>query len=367
VVHVVENLDVGGLENVVMNLLGNGRTGRYTASLVCLGDGGALAPTVQSRGVRVEALHRHSGLDWILLPRLARILRRGRAAIVHCHNFSPLVYGTVAARLARTRALVYTAHGAKTSGRPQAARMRWFAPRCAYVYISEDARRVATSHGRVPRRVARTVANGIDVERFAQADDRGRIRSSLGIPPDALVVGIVARLAAAKDHRSLFDAFRIVRETSPSTRLLVVGDGPLRGELEEHVRRLNLDNAVVFTGARRDVPALLSAMDLFVLSSQTEGLAMTLLEAMAAGLPVVATRVGGNPEAVADGETGALVVPGDPPELARELIRFLSDASLRERMGAAGRLRATRRFSNGAMRASYEAIYDELLGDLSYE
>jgi glycosyltransferase involved in cell wall biosynthesis len=184
------------------------------------------------------------------------------------------------------------------------------------------------------------------------------VRRAHAIPDDAPVCGIVARLTEAKDHRTLFAAVVLLRESHPGVHCLVVGDGELNDELARDVTALGLTPAVHFVGARENVRDYLAAMDVFVLSSITEGLAMTLLEAMAASRPVVATRVGGNPEAVEDGVTGRLVPASDPRALA-DAIAFLFDhRDVARAMGEAGRARVTSRFSLEAMVAQYKAVYE---------
>lgn len=361
VVHIVQNLEMGGLERVVINLMTRADPGRYESVLYCLGDGGALVPEVEAAGHRVRCFGKRPGMDWFLLNRMARALRTDRAGIVHPHNFSPLVYGSIAAAVTPVRGVVYTAHGAKTSGRRKHLLFQRLGLVDEIVFVSADARRVALAGGAVRERGTRTIVNGIDIGRYAGAQGREKVRSEFGIPPDAPVLGIVARLTRAKDHAMLLRAFRIVRGRYPDARLLIVGDGELDGEVRGLARELAMGDSVVFTGARADVPAMLSAMDLFVLSSSTEGLAMTLLEAMAAGLPVVATSVGGNAEAVADDETGVIVPPGDADAFAGAVTGLLADPAAMARMGAAGSERCRRLFSTEAMVGAYQEIYQRLV------
>lgn len=365
VAHVVQNLDVGGLERVVINLMTACPSPRYRAVLYTLGPGGALAGEVERAGFTVRAFAKRPGMDWFLLWRMARALRRDGADIVHCHNYGPLVYGTIAARMARCRGVVYTAHGARTSGRRATRRFQRLGLVGPIVFVSDDARRVALAAGAVDARGTHVILNGVDVD--ACARDRAcreRVRRSLGLGAGAPVAGIVARLTPAKDHVNLFDAFARVRASLPDARLVVVGDGELREELHRAVRERGLEDAVIFTGRRDDVADVLSAFDVFVLSSSTEGLALTLIEAMAAGLPVVATRVGGNAEVVVDGETGRIVPPRDAAALATALEALLSDARGAGAMGAQGLARAREKFGIAAMTEQYRSLYDALVGDV---
>ena len=361
VAHVVQNLDVGGLERVVISLMRAVDPGRYRSVLYTLGGGGVLSTGLAQEGFHVRPFTKAPGLDYALLTRMTRALRADRVDIVHCHNYSPLVYGAVSGRAARVAGVVYTAHGAKTSGRRATRMFQRLRLVDDVVFVSDDARRVALAAGAVHDRRVHTIVNGIDARAYVRGSDaRRRLRAEFSIPDDAPVVGLIARLTAAKDHVNLFDAFLRVRGTHADARLLLVGDGELRAELERAVRQRNLSGAVVFAGRRDDVADVLSALDVFVLSSATEGLAVTLLEAMAAGLPVVATRVGGNPEVVVDGDTGRLVPPRDPAALAAAIGELLSDRARARRMGERGAERARGRFGIDEMVNGYLALYDAL-------
>jgi sugar transferase (PEP-CTERM/EpsH1 system associated) len=361
VAHVVQNLDVGGLERVVISLMRSTDPARYHSILYTLGGGGVLSTGLAQAGFRVRSFTKAPGLDYALLVRMARMLRADRVDIVHCHNYSPLVYGAISGRAARVAGVVYTAHGAKTSGRRATRTFQRLRLVDEVVFVSDDARRVALAAGAVRDRRVHTIVNGVDTRAYARGSDvRRRVRAEFSMPDDAPVVGIIARLTPAKDHVNLFDAFRRVRDAHADARLLLVGDGELRAELERAVHERGLASAVVFAGRRDDVADVLSALDIFVLSSATEGLAVTLLEAMAAGLPVVATRVGGNPEVVVDGDTGRLVPPRDPEALAAAIGELLTDRARAARMGERGAERARGRFGIDAMVNSYLALYDAL-------
>jgi glycosyltransferase involved in cell wall biosynthesis len=196
------------------------------------------------------------------------------------------------------------------------------------------------------------IYNGIDTDLYRPPHEPGRIRRQLGISNGAFVVTICGRLDPIKDHLTLFRAFDLFAGDGADVRLLVVGDGPERERLEREAT-----GETLFLGHREDVPDILADTDVFVLCSLNEGISNTILEAMATGLPVVATRVGGNPELVEDGVTGTLVPPGDHEAIAASLLEYRRRPGARARHGAAGRQRATLRFSVGAMVAAYEALY----------
>ncbi len=362
VAQVVHNLDVGGLERVVISLLDGLDPGRFRSVLVCLRDGGPLLADLRARDTRVYALRKGDGFDAASLARLLRVLRHERVDVLHCHNHGPLVYGALARPLSRARAFVYTAHGIYSAARIRTAALG-LARRSVdrVVAVSEDAHRVALERGHMPAARVATIINGVDVARFEGRTERGKVRTALGLDDAAFVFGIVARLTPVKDHRNLLAAFAYVVAEHPTARLVVVGGGEIEVEVREAVAGLGLEGRAILLGERNDVPALMQAFDAFVLSSYSEGLSITLLEAMAAGLPVVATRVGGNGEIVRDGDTGVLVAPRDPAALAGAMRTVLADAGRAAAMGARGRERVRDQFSERAMVARYQDLYEQLL------
>ena len=357
--HVVLSLDVGGLERVVANLARAQHDRGERVVVYCLDRAGVLSEPLPQAGVPVHTVRRRApGFDAGAVLRLARMLRADGVGVVHCHNHGALVYGALAARLAPGTRVVYTVHGAKTSQRRATGRFLKLGLVHEVVFVSAHARGMAREAGLVRDDHVHTVVNGVDVAAFAGTPGGGRrVRSELGIDADAPVCGIVARLTRAKDHRTLLDAMSRLRATHPRLHCLVVGDGELRDELVAASSALGLNGVVHFVGARGNVRDYFGAMDVFVLSSITEGLAMTLLEAMAAGKPIVATRVGGNPEAIEDGVTGLLVPPADPSALAAGIAALADDTGRSVAMGAAGLERARQKFSLDRMVNAYAAIY----------
>jgi glycosyltransferase involved in cell wall biosynthesis len=222
---------------------------------------------------------------------------------------------------------------------------------------------VAEEHGRhlveiedFPAERVHVIPNGVDVRRFAPGEAAASLRASLGVAPHAPLVGVVAALRPEKDHATFLRMAALVREKLPATRFLVIGEGPERPALERLSRDLNLENAVKFLGNRSDVPELLSALDVFVLTSQMEASPVSIMEAMACGKPVVAPRVGSIGESVIDGVTGYLVEPGSAVRAAERLLRLLTDPALAQRMGRAGRERVCETSSLENMVAGYEAL-----------
>jgi glycosyltransferase involved in cell wall biosynthesis len=252
-------------------------------------------------------------------------------------------------------------HGMKTSRKKYQSWLYRMGGISHIVTVSESARRmVARSSGVSPERVT-NIPNGIETEAFQKEIDRKRKRAEIGVDESVRLIGIVARLSPEKDHETLFEAFSQLSGEFGEVHLVVVGGGELQEQLSAAARRLAIESRVHFLGYRSDVAELLAIFDCFVLSSRSEGLSITLLEAMAAGLPIVATDVGGNGEVIQNEETGLLVPPAQPSRLAAALKRMLTDGEAARRMGERGSARVREHFSLDKMVAGYERIYDELL------
>ena len=370
VMHVLYSFDVGGLENGVVNLINRLPKDRFRHAVVALAH---CAPDfcrrVQRDDVAFISLHKPPGHGIKLYPRLYRLFREMRPAIVHTRNLAALE-AAVPAWLAGVRGRVHGEHGWDTSD-PGGTQRKYQLLRRAYSpfvnryvalsgqiesYLTE---RVGIAASRVER-----ICNGVDTLRFRPASARQAVAGSPFDDPDAVIVGTVGRLQTVKDQLNLVRAVAIARgqgEAGAKLRLLIAGDGPQRAEVEAEIAASGIGDITWLAGARSDVPEVMRALDIFALPSQAEGISNTILEAMASGLPVAATDVGGNAELVVAGETGALVPAQDPQAMAQALLRYTADAALRQSHGAAGRERVERNFSIDNMVARYTRLYEQLL------
>lgn len=358
VCQLIKGLGRGGAEQLLPQVIAAGAARHAVGFFLPWKD--ALVPELERMGVPVRCFGSRNPVRMLLAARqVARWIADERADLLHAHLPLAGVVGRLAGRMAGVP-VVYTEHNLQPRYHPLTRRANaWTWPwQRAVVAVSQEVADSIAAHlgGRVPVQV---VKNGIDVARFAPVpEERAALRERLAIPADAPVVGTVAVFRAQKRLDLWLEA---AARLGPATRLLLVGDGPLRAEVEARARSLGLTGRVVFAGLQAEVRPFYGAMDLFMSSSEFEGLPLALLEAMAAGLPVVVTAVGGVPEVVEPGRQGALVPPGDPAALAREAGALLADEALRARLGAAGRERVRAAFGVERMAAELERLYASIL------
>lgn len=361
VVHVLHSLGVGGTENGVVNLV-NALGGEFRHTIVSMTTRGALAGRL-SVPVEIHALERRRGLDLQTGVRLARLLRRLRPDVVHSRNWGAFD-AVLAARLARVATVIHGEHGWEASdptGRnPRRNRVRrLLAPLVwRYTTVSRDLERWLTATVGLPADKVVTIVNGVDATRFAEAP-KGAGRKALGLGDDRVVIGTVGRLNPVKDQGTLLEAFARISDDRRGLALVLVGDGSAADALRDRAERPDLAGRVHLLGRRDDIPLLLRGLDVFALPSLNEGISNTILEAMASGLPVVATRTGGNPELIEDGVTGRLVPVGDTAALAEALGAYAADPHLRALHGKAASERTVERFGLDRMVDGYRRLYLE--------
>jgi glycosyltransferase involved in cell wall biosynthesis len=337
--------------------------GRIAPVVFCLDEVGALGARMRSEGVEVIAFGRRPGLDLTIVPRMAREIRSRRLAVLHAHQYTPFFYGSLAARLSGVRPrVVFTEHGRHypdvVSAKRKLANRLLFDRLADHVtaVCAFSAKSLTDRDGFSAGRI-QIIENGIDLTRYGRPADPHAFRVGLGLDPARRYIATVARFHPVKDHRTLLRAFLEVGRTRADVDLLLVGDGSLRGELEALVNDLGVAARVRFLGVRNDVAEVLRAVDLFALTSVSEAASITLLEAMAVGLPVVVTAVGGNPELVRDGIDGLLAPRGDHHAIAAAMLRLLDDADLAQAMGRSGAERVRTRFRIDRTVQRYYELY----------
>ncbi len=360
---VTHTLHLGGAE-LLAERFARRLGGPQKVAFACLDDLGPLGESLRADGFRVEVIGRRQGLDYGCARRLHAFARAVGANAIHAHQCTPFTYAALGRWPGRRPPLMFTEHGRFFPDLP--SRKRMFLNRLLLrrgdrvLAVGECVKRALVANEGFAAERIDVVLNGVDLSKAtAFAPQRDAVRAELGLAPHEFAALIVARLDPIKNHAMLLDAVRIGLADLPA-KLVIVGDGPERASVEAAIAGNGLGDRVLMLGSRRDVPRLLAAADAVALSSVSEGIPLSLIEAMAARLPVVATACGGMPEVVVPGETGLLAPSGDAPAFGAALRQLALNPELRRRLGAAGRLRAERLFDENAMLARYEAILAEL-------
>jgi glycosyltransferase involved in cell wall biosynthesis len=362
VCHVVHSLNLGGAE-VLATRMAARMAGEFRPVVACLDDAGTLAERLTEQNISWIHLRRGGGLDWKCVRRLSAWLREQQVDLVHAHQYTPFAY-TLLSGVARKRPpVIFTEHGRFYPDRVSWKR-RWLnrlllRKNDRLIGVGQAVRRALTEIERLPATQTEVIYNGI-AQSAVDPDARRRVRRELGASSETFVIIHVARLDPIKNHRLALEALQKLAERHADVQLWIVGDGPERASIETWRQELQLEAHVKLWGERRDVPKLLSAADAAILTSHSEGIPLVLIEAMAAGLPIVATDVGGVSEIVIAGEQGSLVAAGDAAALAAELHLLAGDLPLRQRLGRAGRERAEL-FTEDRMIESYGRLYRSMV------
>jgi sugar transferase (PEP-CTERM/EpsH1 system associated) len=366
VVHLIYRLDIGGLETLLVDAINRMPAHKYRHAVVCLTDYTEFAQRITRPGVELVALHKPPGLELGTHKRLFKLLRQMRPEVLHTYNLGTIEYHATAL-LAGVPVRVHAEHGRDASdphgvNRKHNLLRRLLVPAIdRYVPVSRDLERWLRGVVGIPQAKVQLIDNGVDTERFHPATGPA---DEPWNAPGGFVIGSVGRLQDVKDQACLIDAFALLRTMLPEQRdrlrLVLVGDGPLRARLAQKILDAGLQDCAWLPGPRSDVDVVMRSFSLFALSSIAEGTPVTMLEAMASGLPVVSTAVGGIPDLVADGSSGALVPAGDPQRLAEALATYVRDEERTRRHGAAGRARIEQKYSVAAMLSAYVDLYDGL-------
>lgn len=363
--HLTNSLNIGGLETLLLSLLGQIDRKLISPTVCTMTPSSSLIPEFEAAEVEVFTLNKKQGLDSTFLRQLVRLLKSQDIDVLHTHNFGAWFYGAIAGKLAGV-SVVNTEHSNVPShNKRRVVIERWLSKLSHKVICDSQAvLDYMTQYQKIPPHKSVLILNGVDCERFGSTGDTATFRKTLDIDPHQTAIGIVARLVPVKNHSGLLQAIKVLMEQTSAFKLIIVGDGPEKSSLQELSKQLGLNDVVTFTGARRDIPQIMSALDIFVLNSFSEGLPITLLEAMAARKSVVATRVGGIPEILGnDGQAGTLVPRDNPAAVANALEELIQDKDKRTLMGLTARERVLQKASLGSMSRSYEAVYQECVAD----
>jgi L-malate glycosyltransferase len=363
VLHVVLDMRIGGLQRWVADTAAMMHGEDFHIEVVCLNDLGLFAEQLTERGIRVTLLQKNQEHFDALCPfRLAKFLRQHDIDVLHAHT-GAFLFGATAAAISRRSVSVYTEHGR--------FKTRTLIPQIEdrisgrlidrIVAVSKELEEYLVRDVGLPARRIRTVINGIQTRRFAYRPKPIRLLDEFGLPQSSRILGTVARLDEVKDQLTMLKGFQLVREKHPDSRLFLVGDGPMRQALSDYIGENGLSSSVIITGYRQDIPDMLNLFDVFLLTSLSEGTSISLLEAMASGVPPVVTRVGGNVSIVNDRVDGLLVEPRAAGEMSDAVDHLFADDSERRRFGERAMKKVRETFSLDRMAETYTGIYFDLL------
>lgn len=378
---VIARVIIGGPTIHVVELGAGMDPARFESLLVCgLANPGeqSMMDYAERRGIRPILIPEIVGeadfglRDVVAIAKLYRLLQREKPHIVDTHTAKAGFVGRIAARLAGVPVVIHTYHGHVWRGYYSPIKSRllcWMEQGLALftdqiIAVSESVRQEIAQYGIASLEKIKAVPLGFALDDFLNSSKlRGQFRQEIGIPLDAPLIGIVGRIVPIKNHRLFLDAAKRILDLTADVRFVVVGDGLIRPDLEAYAREIGLAERVVFTGWRRDLPAIYADLDVLVVSSINEGTPVSAIEAMAAGCSIVATRVGGVPDIVLDGKTGLLVPSDDAPALAEAVTRFLRDPALARRMQQAGRIFVAENFTTERLAADMEKLYTTWLAN----
>ncbi len=365
VLHLTLSMGMGGIENLVLTITKNLNHDLFESTVGCLDYPGELFSQLSESGIEAFCLKRKPGLDIGLIWKLASKLRRLKIDIVHSHNQGAHFYGCLAANLARVPVVIFTEHSRHNTDRRYIRHLEkrflsFFTD--IMITVTDQLRGVAIHQDHINPKKIITVYNGIDVDKFHRQFDNNKIKNNLGISSEDVLLGIIARLNPIKNHKLLLRAFAHALRSNKNLILLVVGDGELRNDLVAQASNLDISSKVLFLGNCDNIPELLSIIDIFVLCSLSEGLPLTLLEAMAAQKAIIITDSADSAGLIEDGKNG-IVVPSDSEEELTAAIVNLSRSSYgcRQKLGEASYKKVVAQFSAKRMVGRYEEIYLELM------
>lgn len=365
VCQLVHTLNVGGAEVLAGNLARRLRD-RFRFVFLCLDELGPGADLLREEGFTVEVVGRRAGLDWRCPLRLAARWRHHQVELVQAHQYTPFFYALLARLRYRRPPIVFTEHGRHFPDYPRPKRKLAYRllveRRDRVVAVGRSVKKALIENEGIPDRRIDVILNGIDTDRFVPSPTmRSVVRSELGVGADDYLVLMVARLDPIKDHLTAIRACTRAAAGVRGFRLILVGDGPERTKIEAFVREHRLGGLVRLLGTRQDVPRLLTAADTLLLTSVSEGVPLTVIEAMATGVPVVSTDVGSVADVVSHGVVGLLAPGGDEVALADRLVQLGQAPPLRATMGDRGRARAGAEFSEAAMADRYAELFDDAI------
>ena len=366
ILQLLHSLNTGGAE-ILADRFGRNFADQYDIIFACLDDVGEIGERLLEDGFQVVELRRGTGIDFGCMRRLKQLVRDESIDLIHAHQYTPFFYAMASQMVGNRKPILFTEHGRFLPDHPSTKRITFnrlmLRAKDRLVAVGKDVKRALIENEGLPANRIDVIYNGVPTGRFEKEiseEARQGIRSSLGIPPDAAVVVQVARLDYLKDHVTAVRAIAQATQQA-NMHLIIVGDGPEREKIEQEINDYEIGDRVHMIGLRKDIPEILAASDILLLTSISEGIPLTLIEGMAAGLPIVSTDVGGVSEVVTN-QVHALLSPSqDAAQIASHLVQLTHDCKLRHQLGSAGRKVARERFSESVMQHHYETLVSCML------
>ena len=360
ILRVVNSLNIGGLEKGVVNVALNLNKNKFEQVFCCLGKKGVLADRLEKDGIKVFSLNKQNGLGLGLPFKIRALIKKENPDIIEMHNTDPFQQGMLASFFMPNLVKIRTDHNSFAS--PISSKVllfnRLLSKFCdKTIVVSNKLKRNLVVYEKIDPDQIFVIHNGVDLSKVGRTANVLQVRKSFKLEKGSNVVTYIGGLREEKRLDVLVKSFSLVSKELPNSILLLVGDGPLRRSLTELAKREGISAKIKFLGLRQDVYDLIKASNVVTLSSTSEGISQTIMEAMACSKPVVATKVGGNPELVQDGKTGFLVPPENPEKLAEVIITLLRNKKLGERMGKNGRKRVEKYFNIDKTVSEYEKVY----------
>jgi glycosyltransferase involved in cell wall biosynthesis len=362
VLHLTYDMRIGGTEMVVKNIIQGADRSIFEMSIFCIEKPiGPWGIDLQKSGINIDAKERKPGFDIPLIFAIRKHLIANNIALLHCHQYTPWVYGVLAAFGTKTN-VIFTEHGRfypDSSTWKRKLINPWLGRITKHITaISQATKQALVDFENLPKEHVEVIYNGIQPIKVDPAKTL-ELRQQLKIPDNILVLGTIARLDPIKNHKMMLDAFLLVLKAHPNAFLVIVGDGEEREKINKHIQTLGLEKNVLMPGYDPRPQHFLALMDIFLLSSLSEGTSMTLLEAMSLSKPCVVTDAGGNKEVIADGKNGIVTTNDDADEFSQAIMKLADDKALLNQYGAAGHKRFSRLFDVSVMVKRFSNLYEK--------
>ncbi|MBN2089692.1 glycosyltransferase [candidate division KSB1 bacterium] len=363
IMHVLPSLEIGGMETALITLINGMDTDRFENQIFCF-DFKNYENSIQHRlhdeNIPIYIFEKGHGVDYWLPIKISRILRKQKIDIVHTRNFAALLYGSIAAKLAGVPGAVADIRGRIPVDEGQKCKRLSFLV-SKFVGVSEDIKKMLATDFKIKESKIQTIYNGVQIPGENQKLDIATLRSKLGLAPNDFVIGTIGRTEPVKDYTSLIRMSAPVLQKYRNVKLMIVGDGSQRTELEKLTKDLGVNTQTIFTGYQKEVSNFLRLINLFALTSVSEGISNVLLEAMATSIPVLATEVGGNPEIVRHNQTGFLIPRPNLNQITEKIELLINNPELAKDLGQNGRKWVEEKFTIEKMVSEYQSLYQTII------